>query len=108
VGLGVHYAFGAMRGQEKRPMLFSADELQVTLEFYEDEEQPGKRQLVGLLIGEETPERFQVQVWKEGTCVAETRVDELGNFIISGLEPAQYDLKLVHPKLEIQLNALDV
>ena len=109
IGIGFQYALGAMRGaSDRRPMLFSADELQVTLEFYEDEDHPGKHQLVGLLVGEEQPERFKVQVWQEGTCVAETSVDELGNFAIRNLAPAQYDLKFLHPKLEIQLNALDI
>ncbi len=108
IGVGMQFAMGAMRGQSKRPMLFNADELQVTLEFYEDAANPGKHQLVGLLVGEEMPERFQVQLWHGRNCVAEASVDELGNFVIDNLPPAKYDLKLIHPKLEIQLNALEI
>ncbi len=108
-GMGMQLAMGAMRGGgEQRPMLFDADELQVTLEFYEDQTHPGKHQLVGLLIGDEAPEHFRVQIWRDNTCLAETEVDELGNFTIDNLTPAMYDLKLIHPKLEVQLNALDI
>ncbi len=110
IGMGMQFAMGAMRGQNKskRPMLFDADELQVTLEFYEDAANPGKHQLVGLLVGDEMPERFQVQLWHDRNCVAEASVDELGNFVIDNLSPAEYDLKLIHPRLEIQLNALEI
>ncbi len=108
-GMGMQLAMGAMRGGgEQRPMLFDADGLQITLEFYEDPTHPGKHQLVGLLIGDETPEHFRVQIWRDNACLAETTVDELGNFTIDNLPPAIYDLKLIHPRLEVQLNALDI
>jgi len=89
-------------------MIFDAGELQVTLEFYEDPEHLGQRQLVGLLVGEDKPERFQVQLWQEEGLVAEATVDELGNFVIDNLSPGHYNLKLLHPKLEIQLNDLEI
>jgi len=108
-GMGMQLAMGAMRGGgEQRPMLFEADELQITLAFYEDQMHPGRHQLVGLLIGNDAPDRFRVQLWQEDACLAETSVDELGNFTIENLPPAVYDLKLIHPKLEVQLNALDI
>ncbi len=108
LGRSFQFAMGTMRGEHQRPMLFDANELQVTLEFYRDPEHPGKHQIIGLLIGDETPESFRVQVWQEKTCIAETMVDELGNFVLGNLSPANYDLKLIHPKLEIQLNSLEV
>ena len=108
VGLGMQFALGPMRGGGQRPMLFDAGELQVTLEFYEDVGHPGRHQLVGLLVGEETPESFRVELWQDARCVAEATVDELGNFVIDNLAPRHYNLKLIHPKLEIQLNDLEI
>ena len=107
-GMGMQFAMGPMRGNNQRPMLFDAGELQVTLEFYEDVAHPGRHQLVGLLVGEEDPDLFRVQLWRGKDRVAEATVDELGNFIIDNLPPDQYNLKLIHPKLEIQLNDLEI
>lgn len=108
IGVGMQFALGPMRGSSQRPMIFDAGELQVTLEFYEDPEHLGQRQLVGLLVGEDKPERFRVQLWQEEGLVAEATVDELGNFVIDNLSPGHYNLKLLHPKLEIQLNDLEI
>ena len=107
-GLGVQFALGPMRGRSQRPMLFDAGELQVTLEFYEDADHPGKHQLVGLLVGGDSLDLFKIELWQNDTRVAETKVDDLGNFIITDLAPEHYKLKLIHPKLEIQINDLEI
>ena len=108
-GMGMQPVMGAMRGSAQQPpMIFQAEELQITLAFYEDPQHPGRQQLVGLLVGDDAPERFRVQLWREDAWLTEIPVDELGNFAIDDLPPAVYDLKLIHPKLEVQLNALDI
>ncbi len=89
-------------------MLFDAGELQVTLEFYEDAGNLGRHQLVGLLVGEEPPDVFRVELWQNKKQMAEATVDELGNFVIDNLPPGRYNLKLIHPKLEVQLNDLEI
>jgi len=108
MGVGMQFAMGPMRGSSQRPMLFDAGELQVTLEFYEDAGNLGRHQLVGLLVGEEPPDVFRVELWQNKKQMAEATVDELGNFVIDNLPPGRYNLKLIHPKLEVQLNDLEI
>ena len=104
---GLTPAMAGIRGVERAPLIYDAQEYQLAIQFQEDAGKPGRRALYGLLIGDE-PDAFEVQLWRENTLVAHTAVDAYGNFSISGLQPGDYDMKLVRPQLAIQLDDLGV
>ena len=103
---GMQPAMAAMRGKENRPQIYDAGDYQLSLEFQEDPENPGRRALFGLLIGDDAPMSFEIQLWQGDTLVTHAPVDEFGNFSIKDLMNESYDLKLVKPELEIRLDAL--
>jgi len=103
---GMQPAMAAMRGKENRPQIYDAGDYQLSLEFQEDPENPGRRALFGLLIGDDAPMSFEIQLWQGDTLVTHAPVDEFGNFSIKDLMNESYDLKLVKPELEIRLEAL--
>ncbi len=96
----------AMRGEEHKPQIYEAGDYQLTIEVLDDPINPGRRALFGLLIGEEAPALFEIQLWQGDHLVTYAPVDEYGNFSISDLMNESYDLKLIKPELEIRLEAL--
>jgi hypothetical protein len=54
------------------------------------------------------PDDLQASLLSEGRVVETVNVDELGNFIFSGLAPGSYDLVLSGPELEIHAQDLEV
>lgn len=86
----------ALRGQKGGSRAYQADDLQVTIAS--EPLASGRLLLVGLLTSTGTTlEDFRgtrVQLFQHHQLVAETEVDELGNFTFDGLTPGQYDLAL--------------
>jgi hypothetical protein len=105
---GMQPAMAAMRGKENRPQIYDAGDYQLSLEFQEDPANPGRRALFGLLIGDDEPASFEVQIWLDDVLVAHVPVDDFGNFSISGLQPANYEMKLIRPQLAIHLNDVSI
>ena len=103
---GMQPALAAMRGEQNKPRIYEADDYQLTLDIQEDPENPGRRALFGLLIGDDAPMSFEIQLWQGDTLITHAPVDEFGNFSIKDLMNESYNLKLVKPELEIRLDAL--
>jgi hypothetical protein len=100
-------AYAGLRGQEKEPYLYQADDIQVAIEIQEDAEQPDRRVLLGLVIGTE-PTGVEAHLWQVDQRVAVVSVDELGNFVIPDLAPGSYELILSGAELEIHIQELQV
>lgn len=105
---GMQPAMAAMRGEQHKPRIYEAEDYQLTIEIQEDPENPGRQALFGLLIGEEAPTSFEIQLWQDDTLITQAPVDEYGNFNIANLMKDNYDLKLIKPELEIRLEALQL
>lgn len=104
--LGPTPAF-AFRGEADSPLVFEAGSYQLTLEIQDDPANPGFRSIVGLVIGEaETLQR--VGLWQDGRSIQETKIDELGNFVFSGVQPGLYDLILSQLAAEVHVQAFNV
>jgi hypothetical protein len=99
-------AFG-LRGDDSGVHFYQAGETQITLEVQDDPNTPGRKILVGLILGEEAAE-LQAHLWRQDQAIASASVDELGNLTLSGLEPGQYDIFLSGPDVEIQIKDLEV
>lgn len=100
-------ALAGVRGDEQEPLLYDASAIQVSLEVREDGGRPGRKTILGLILGGETGD-WRAHLWQEGERVAEAAVDELGNFVLSDLEPGGYDLVVGGSKLEVHIQDLDV
>jgi len=103
---GMQPAMAVMRGEQHKPRIYEAEDYQLTIEIQEDPENPGRRALFGLLIGDDAPASFEIQLWQGDTLITQAPVDEYGNFSVTNLMNENYDLKLIKPALEIRLEML--
>ncbi len=97
-------AFG-LRGESKSQIFYRAGDAQITLELQPDPAAPGNKIILGLVLGV-TPADLQIRCFLAGTQVGQALVDELGNFVLAGLEPGKYDILLQNNELEIQIRDL--
>ena len=100
-------AYVGVRGGEGEPYLYQADEVQVAIEVQDDADRPGRRVVMGLVIGME-PGGLDAHLWRAARPVATVPVDELGNFIIPDLGPGSYELILSGPEMEIHIQEVQV
>jgi len=97
----------AVRGGDNGPLIYQAGDAQLTIEVQDDPEKPGHRSILGLVFGVDLA-GMQAYLWQESRGVAAVDVDELGNFIITGLAPGKYELILSGPAVEIHVQALSI
>ncbi len=97
----------ALRGGDTGPLMYEAGPARLSLEIKEDPERPGHKSLLGLLIGIE-PAGVQAAIWRQGTALATSDLDDLGNFVMTGLEPGDYELILAGPETEIHVQSLSL
>jgi len=99
-------SFG-LRGEADGPMMFEAGSYQLALEIQDDPVNPGLRTILGLVIGGADALQ-RVELWQDGRSIQVTTLDELGNFVFSGVQPGSYDLILSQMAAEIHVQAFDV
>lgn len=100
-------AYAGVRGGEEGPRLYQAGDAQIVIEVQDDAMQPGRKALLGLIMGIE-PRDLVGHLWLGDQAVAQAPVDELGNLTITNLAPDSYELILKGPGLEIRILDLDV
>jgi anti-sigma factor RsiW len=100
-------AYAGVRGGENGPRIYQAGDAQIVIEIQDDAMQPGRKALLGLIMGIE-PRDLVGHLWLGDQPVAQAPVDELGNLSITNLAPDSYELILKGPDLEIQIQDLDV
>jgi hypothetical protein len=101
-------AFSAVRGEEREPLFYQAEEIQVVLEVHPDADHPERWSILGLVIGVDDPLALQVYVWQAGQHAATIPVEDTGNFFILNLAAGRYELILDGPGVEIHIQELDV
>lgn len=97
----------ALRGDDQAPLFYEAGEAQLTIEIQDDPDEPGRRLLLGLVMGAE-PEDLQVHLWLDGERVVSTAVDDLGNFRFSALASGDYEMILAGPSFEVHVQELTI
>lgn len=97
----------ALRGEVEEPLMYEAGDYQLNLEIQEDPARPGRKAILGLVVGVEAL-AFQAQLWQNGRRLQETTVDELGNFVFAGVPSGTYDLILSRLTAEIHVQAFTV
>lgn len=109
---GQGLAFAGVRGAGSATRTYEADHLTTTLTV-EPEPERGRRRwsLAGLVLhegGEQLPAGIAVRVVRAGTVAAEATLDDLGNFVIGGLEDGIYDLELDLPDRVLAVEGLEI
>ena len=91
-----------LRGETTGQKFYQAGDAQITIEIQNDPAAPGSKLVLGLVLGISTA-GMRVQCQHAEHELVDSPVDELGNFILSGLEPGEYDLILRNDEVEIQI-----
>ncbi len=104
---GPTLSLAGLRGTVGDTLTYKADDVQISLDIAADPGQPGKRSLLGLVIGADQS-GLEVELWRGDTLAAMTTVDDTGNFSLDGLTPGRYSLALSAMNLEVHVEALDV
>jgi hypothetical protein len=80
----------------------------VIVEVETDAERADRKTVLGLVIGLDEALEWSAHLWQAGQRVETTPIDELGNFVLSGLHPGAYELILARPELEIHIQHIQV
>lgn len=101
-------ALAGVRGDEERPLIYEAGEIQIALEIQSDENQPDCRAMLGLITGIAPTENVTAHLWRDNHHFGSVTVDDLGSFLFEGLPVASYDLILSAPEHEIHLQSMPI
>ena len=110
-GAGTPAPAFAFRGRDQdeadghRSLVFEAGDAQLMIEIQDEPGEPGRRTIIGLVIGID-PAGVEARLWQDGRPVAAATVDELGNFAFSDLGAGRYELILAGPGAEIHVQEL--
>ena len=93
---------------DEGPYIYEVGDIQISIQLQEDFEMPDRKMLMGLITGTDTSQ-IKAHLWEADQPheVAVVPVDEFGNFFISDLVPANYELILDAPHTEIHIQALN-
>ena len=95
-----------VRGAEEA-LVYTAGDVQVAIEIQDDAQQADRRTVLGLVTGAGVSE-LRAFLSRGEQLVAEAAVDELGNFVLAGLEPGGYDLRLSGPELDVRVEGVQI
>ena len=95
-----------VRGDLGDALTYEAGSSRVALECDVDGENPSRRALTGLVLGDAMPR--QAHLWRSGVRLASVSVDDLGNFEFLDIAPDSYELILAGPDVEIHIQDLPV
>lgn len=92
---------------DEGPQVYEVGDIQISIQLQEDFEMPDRKMLMGLVTGAQTT-GMKAHLWESNrpNQVAMAPVDEFGNFFISDLPGANYELILDTPQTEIHIQAL--
>ena len=97
----------AIRGGDTGPLMYEAGDAQLSLEIQDDPEHPGRKAILGLVLGIET-ENVAVRLFGEGGVETAVPIDLGGNFSFTNLATDSYELMVSGPDFEIQVTDLTI
>lgn len=100
-------AMAGVRGTAQGPLVFEAEDAQISIRITPDEQTPGTYKALGLIIGADLI-NAKVYLWRGGTQVASAAVDDLGAFELGDLVSGIYQLILSSQAGEVQIPRLEV
>lgn len=97
----------ALRGDEPGPYMYEAGDAQLSLEVQDDPEHPGRKVILGLVLGIDA-QAVEAKLIEGDEVVTAVSLDPIGNFIFTSLEPGIYELILSGAAVEIHVQALTI
>jgi hypothetical protein len=91
-----------LRGGGSDSYHYEAEGVQISIDVQEDSNHPGRKALIGLIIGTGGSD-YEVSLWSGEKQIATASIDPLDNFMIRNLETGEYELLIRGPKVEIQV-----
>lgn len=104
--IGQSPVFG-LRGDKQDAQIYEADGVQVIIDIQKDAERPSLKNMLGLITGIRA-QAYQINLYFEGEPVANTQVDDAGNFVVSAISSGEYQLTISGPGVEIQILSLRI
>jgi len=96
-----------VRGSADKLLIYEAEGIRISVDIQDDVDASGHKVLVGLITGMNA-EDYSVQLWSAKNQIAETQIDDLGNFLISGIYPGEFELMIKGPEVEVQIQKLQI
>jgi anti-sigma factor RsiW len=100
-------AYAGVRGEPSEPQVYAAGDVQIVLDVQADAAAPDRASLLGLVLGIE-PDDVTVELRQAGETTGTAALDERGNFVLTGLQPGAYALRLAGPGVEVDIEALEI
>ena len=79
----------------------------MALEVQDDPEEPGRKSILGLVLGIETG-NLEARLLQGDEHLTAVSLDDLGNFIIGNLLPGRYELMLIGESIEIHVQNIKI
>jgi len=96
-------ALAGVRGGIENPRIYQAEDVQIAIEVHEDGEHIGRFAMTGLVSKMEWA-GSQVYLSDSEELIAETIVEEAGEFVFEDLTSGKYSLVIKSPSTEIHLD----
>lgn len=97
----------ALRGSDNGPLMYEAGDAQLSLEVQDDPEHPGRKSILGLVLGIETAQ-VEAKLLRGDAVETAVTLDDLGNFTFTNLAAGSYQLVVVGPTTEIHIPELTI
>lgn len=97
----------ALRGSDTGPLMYEAGDAQLSLEVQDDPEHPGRKAILGLVLGIETT-NVEAKLLRGDVVETAVSLDELSNFTFTNLLAGTYQLLVVGPTTEIHVQELTI
>ncbi len=95
----------ALRGSSSGPLMYEAGDAQLSLEVQDDPEHPGRKSILGLVLGI-AAESVEARLLQGDEVVTAVTLNELGNFTFANLPAGAYELTLSGADIEIHVQDL--
>jgi hypothetical protein len=103
---GLSPAMQGVRGREGQVISYETEGIKVILDVQAEPERADFRAIYGVLVGAEEAQEFQAQLQQNNEPLSSIGVDSFGNFEFLSIAPGKYQLVLVGPGIEIQIEDL--
>ncbi|MEZ4594408.1 MAG: hypothetical protein R3D55_25180 [Chloroflexota bacterium] len=97
----------ALRGGDTGPLMYQAGDAQLSLEVQDDPEHPGRKSILGLVLGIETT-NVEAKLLRGDVVETAVSLNPGGNFTVTNLAPGSYQLLVSGPDFEIQVSDLTI
>ena len=109
-GFGGQMAIGGMRlrGTVGDQLIYQIDDVQIVIDIQRDPEDQNLRVIYGLVLGLEEEQPVAITLRRDELPIADTDLDEIGNFSFDGLAKGEYQVLLKSEAVEVEINELKI